>query len=223
MFGMGAQEIALIAIVLILVVGPDDLPGMLRTIGKWIGNVQTLARDFRRQIDTMADDAGLAEERKMLAQARNLRPSNLVKDALDPGGEISKSLNQVDQETRAASAAIQSPGKPAQDLWQPTDAPHADSQAEQAKSALGPSAKTSRPKSAKPKSAQPTPAKPKASQAKSSEARPSKTKPSKSKSAKPQAAKPKARRAPARASSSAAAPSRPSRARKMPSSEDRVA
>ena len=51
MLGMGAQEIAIIAIVLIIVVGPDDLPGMLRTVGRWIGSIQSLARDFRRQIE----------------------------------------------------------------------------------------------------------------------------------------------------------------------------
>ena len=40
MFGMGVQEIVIIAIVLIIVVGPDDLPGLLRTVGRWIGNIQ---------------------------------------------------------------------------------------------------------------------------------------------------------------------------------------
>ena len=94
MFGMGAQEIATIAVVLIIVVGPDDLPGMLRTLGRWMGNVQSLARDFRQQIVTMADDAGLEEERRILSQARNLNPNAVVKNALDPDGEISKDLDQ---------------------------------------------------------------------------------------------------------------------------------
>ena len=65
MFGLGWQEIAIVAVVLIIVVGPDDLPGLLRTIGRWMGNIQSMARDFRRQIDTMADEAGLSEERKL--------------------------------------------------------------------------------------------------------------------------------------------------------------
>lgn len=106
MFGMGAQEIAIIAIILIVVVGPDDLPGMLRTIGKWVGNVQSMARDFRRQIDNMADDAGFAEERKMLDQARSFNPNKLVKDTLDPTGDIAKDLEKTSKEVNEASFAV---------------------------------------------------------------------------------------------------------------------
>ncbi len=213
MFGMGAQEIALIAIVLILVVGPDDLPGMLRTMGRWIGNVQSLARDFRRQIDTMADDAGLAEERKLFGQARNLRPRNLVKEALDPSGEISQGLDQVDREAREASAALQSPGKLAQDLWKPTVAPGAKGQARQRSDAQVPGAKTTKPQTARPKIA-----KPKASQAKSSEPKSSGAKTPKHKKARPQAARPTTSRAPGRTAAAA-----PSRARKAPSRAEPIA
>jgi len=116
MFGMGAQEIAIIAIILIIVVGPDDLPGLLRTVGKWIGNIQGMARDFRRQIDTMADDAGFEEERKMLGQARNLNPTNLVKDAIDPTGELSKDLEQANREVNEASFAARSESSLNKDL-----------------------------------------------------------------------------------------------------------
>ena len=106
MFGMGAQEIAIIAIILIVVVGPDDLPGMLRTIGKWVGNVQSMARDFRRQIDNMADDAGFSEERKMLDQARSFNPNKLVKDTLDPTGDIAKDLEKTSKDVNEASFAV---------------------------------------------------------------------------------------------------------------------
>lgn len=119
MFGMGWQEIAIVAVVLIIVVGPDDLPGLLRTVGRWIGNVQSMARDFRRQIDTMADDAGFAEERKLFDQARNLNPTKLVKDAIDPSGEIEKDLRETTEQTEEASIAARTQSAKNQELWTP--------------------------------------------------------------------------------------------------------
>ena len=123
MFGLGWQEIAIVAVVLIIVVGPDDLPGLLRTLGRWIGNVQGLARDFRRQIDTMADDAGLAEEKKMFDQVRNLNPGKMVSDALDPTGEIKKDLQDTAQTTEEASVAARTESSLSKSLWKPENPP----------------------------------------------------------------------------------------------------
>ena len=125
MFGLGWQEIAIVAVVLIIVVGPDDLPGLLRTVGRWIGSVQSLARDFRRQIDTMADDAGLQEERKLFESARNLNPTKLVQDAIDPKGDIAKDLGETQAELDEASTAARTESALTQELWkpEPTDPP----------------------------------------------------------------------------------------------------
>ena len=119
MFGLGWQEIAIVAVVLIIVVGPDDLPGLLRTLGRWVGSVQVMARDFRRQLDTMADDAGFAEERKLFDQARNLNPTKLVKDAIDPSGEIEKGLRETSQKAEEASIAARTQSAKNQALWTP--------------------------------------------------------------------------------------------------------
>ena len=119
MFGMGVQEIVIIAIVLIIVVGPEDLPGLLRTVGRWIGNVQGMARDFRKQIDTMADDAGFSEERKLFEQARNMNPTKMLKDAIDPGGDIEKDLQ--DTENQVTEASLKTREETGKSLWTPED------------------------------------------------------------------------------------------------------
>jgi len=119
MFGLGWQEILVVAVVLIIVVGPDDLPALLRNAGRWIGNLQSMARDFRRQIDTMAEDAGFAEERKLFEQARSLNPTKMVKDAIDPSGEIEKDLTATSQAADEASLAARAQSAKNQELWQP--------------------------------------------------------------------------------------------------------
>lgn len=119
MFGLGWQEIAIVAVVLIIVVGPDDLPGLLRTIGRWMGNIQSMARDFRRQIDTMADEAGLSEERKLFNQARNLSPTKMIRDTIDPDGSIEKDLSKTSEKLEQASLDVRAQTSDNKELWQP--------------------------------------------------------------------------------------------------------
>ena len=61
MFDIGWQEILVIAIVLIVVVGPKDLPRMLRTFGRTTAKMRSMAGDFRRQFDDALKEAELDE------------------------------------------------------------------------------------------------------------------------------------------------------------------
>ena len=54
MFDIGFWEIGIIAIVALLVVGPERLPGMIRTAGKWVGRGQRLAREVRSELEREA-------------------------------------------------------------------------------------------------------------------------------------------------------------------------
>jgi sec-independent protein translocase protein TatB len=64
MFDVGAPELLLIAIVALLVVGPKDLPKLLRTVGQWVGKARGAARHFRSGIDAMIREAELEEMQK---------------------------------------------------------------------------------------------------------------------------------------------------------------
>lgn len=64
MFDIGWSELVVIAIVAILVVGPKDLPSMLRTVGKTVGNLRRMAGDFQRQFDQALREAELDEVKK---------------------------------------------------------------------------------------------------------------------------------------------------------------
>jgi sec-independent protein translocase protein TatB len=71
-FGISLTEIIIIAIVALVVVGPQKLPGMLRTLGEWIGKLRRLTSEVRAQtgIDEILRsegiDGGLGELRGML-------------------------------------------------------------------------------------------------------------------------------------------------------------
>ena len=57
MFDLGMSELLVIGVVALIVVGPRDLPGMFRTVGRFTGKARELARDLQRAMDQAADEA----------------------------------------------------------------------------------------------------------------------------------------------------------------------
>jgi sec-independent protein translocase protein TatB len=64
MFGIGYSELLVIAIVGLVVIGPKDLPRVMRQVGRWVGKAQGMARHFRTGIDTMIRESELEEMEK---------------------------------------------------------------------------------------------------------------------------------------------------------------
>lgn len=85
MFDLGWSELLVIGIVALIVVGPKDLPGMFRTLGRFTAKAKNMAREFQRAMDDAADDAGLKETARDLKDLTNPGKMGLdaVKDAAD--------------------------------------------------------------------------------------------------------------------------------------------
>jgi sec-independent protein translocase protein TatB len=84
MLDVGWTEILVIAIVLIIVVGPKDLPQMLRTFGRMVSKMRGMAGDFRQQFDEALREADLDDLRKTIGEAQKLNPLNTIRDAVNP-------------------------------------------------------------------------------------------------------------------------------------------
>ncbi len=67
MFGIDSGEILIIAVVALIVIGPKDLPRVMRTIGNFVGRARGMARHFRSGLDTMMREAELEEMEKKWA------------------------------------------------------------------------------------------------------------------------------------------------------------
>ncbi len=65
MFGFDSAELAVVAILALVFIGPKDLPKVMRTVGYWVGRVRGMARHFTAGIENMVREAELEEmERK---------------------------------------------------------------------------------------------------------------------------------------------------------------
>ena len=69
--GVGGMEILVIALVALLVVGPKDLPVLLRRIGKVVGKARAMADEFRSSFDEMARQSELDDLRKEVEALRS--------------------------------------------------------------------------------------------------------------------------------------------------------
>jgi sec-independent protein translocase protein TatB len=64
MFGIDSGELLIIAVVALVVIGPKDLPRVMRTIGNFVGRARGMAKHFRSGLDTMMREADLEEMEK---------------------------------------------------------------------------------------------------------------------------------------------------------------
>jgi sec-independent protein translocase protein TatB len=109
MLEVGWSEILVIALILIIVVGPKELPGMLRTFGRFANKLRGMANEFKGQFDEALREADLDDVRKGISEVGKLNPTNSLRDAINP-------LRQLGQE-------IKSDLKKASDISLKPDAP----------------------------------------------------------------------------------------------------
>jgi sec-independent protein translocase protein TatB len=64
MFGFDSAELAIIAVLALVFIGPKELPKVMRTVGYWVGRVRGMARHFTSGIEDMVRQAELEEMEK---------------------------------------------------------------------------------------------------------------------------------------------------------------
>ena len=63
---IGWQELLIIGAIAIIVVGPKELPLLMRTVGRWIGRARAMAADFQRSMDDLAHETELEKLRRSI-------------------------------------------------------------------------------------------------------------------------------------------------------------
>ncbi|AJD41035.1 twin-arginine translocase subunit TatB [Rhizobium sp. SEMIA 4085] len=116
MFDIGWTELLVIAVVLIVVVGPKDLPPMLRAFGKMTQRARKVAGEFRAQFDEALREADLDDVRQTISDAQRLNPANSLREAMNPlrqmGNDIKADLQKataVENKTEAPPVTVPAP------------------------------------------------------------------------------------------------------------------
>src|ERR1700686_2671152 len=70
MFDIGWSEFALIAVVALIAIGPKELPGVLRTVGQWMGKARKMAAEFQGQFQEAMREAEMADLKKSFDEVK---------------------------------------------------------------------------------------------------------------------------------------------------------
>ena len=101
MFNIGWGEFLIIGIVALLVIGPKELPAVLRTIGQWTTKLRRMASEFQGQFHEAMREAEMADLKKdvdeMTAKAKSYAE-------FDPIGDVRKELDSTHQQIESAFA-----------------------------------------------------------------------------------------------------------------------
>jgi sec-independent protein translocase protein TatB len=118
MFDIGWPEMAVVAVIALIIIGPKDLPRIMRTVGRWAGKARAMARQFQRSIDDMARESDMDDVKKGFDSVSKFNPKKELSNAIDPTGSVKKALESPaaddgddDKSTKPVDVAKQAPAE----------------------------------------------------------------------------------------------------------------
>ena len=72
----------------LIVIGPKDLPKVLKTVGIWVRKARMLTRDFQNSVDEMIREADMEDVRRQATELRNINIGREVEKTIDPSGSL---------------------------------------------------------------------------------------------------------------------------------------
>ncbi len=105
MFDITSSKLLILAIIALLVVGPKDLPLLLRTVGKYLGIIRRHANEFRAQLDEAIREAELHELKKEFESVGNQMKATMDEGARAIDTQVETARQGVDEALKGDAAA----------------------------------------------------------------------------------------------------------------------
>jgi sec-independent protein translocase protein TatB len=83
MLDIGWAELAVLAVVALIVIGPRDLPGALHTLGRWAARARAVVREFQSGIDEIARESEMRDLRNRIGLPENLDVKRQIERFVD--------------------------------------------------------------------------------------------------------------------------------------------
>jgi sec-independent protein translocase protein TatB len=93
MFDFSWSELALIAVVALVVIGPKDLPRVMKNVAFWVRKARSIAREFQGSLEDMVREAELDDVKRGLDEATRFNFDEEMSKTIDPGGDLARSLS----------------------------------------------------------------------------------------------------------------------------------
>lgn len=170
MLDIGWPELMVIAAVTIVVVGPREIPRVLRTVNGYVRKARSLASEFHSSIEDMAREADLEDLKKKMKETGDEFTGDFEKN-VDPTGDVSRSMREVkdsmnkrygDGKNRAPGNSVTPPAQKTEQKTEQKAGRQTDEKSDAASGSSGTGQKTAPPKTAKSKAAAPKSSTPKA-------------------------------------------------------------
>lgn len=100
MFDIGWSEMLVIGVVALVVLGPKELPGALKTFAYWTKQARKLAREFQSGVDDMIRQAELDDAKKLVEETKR-SINREIENSIDPTGDLKKAVTETEKELKA--------------------------------------------------------------------------------------------------------------------------
>jgi sec-independent protein translocase protein TatB len=108
MFDLGWGKIIIIAVIALVVIGPKELPAVLRTVGQWMGKIRRMAAEFQGQFQEAMREAEMADLKKSIDSI-----TDATRGIGDPLGTVTRNIENAFADKPATPSASGEPSAPA--------------------------------------------------------------------------------------------------------------
>ena len=102
MLSFGWSEIALTVAIVIIVVGPKEIPNLLKQLGTFSKSLKKLSRDFKKSLNEIADQSDLKEVKKSISEIndikKDLSSKNIMSESLESINKTGDIFNKEEKE-----------------------------------------------------------------------------------------------------------------------------
>lgn len=101
MFDLGWQEFLLVAIITVIVVGPKDLPRVVRSVSQFVRKARSMAREFQTSLEEVAREAELDDVRREVQSISKDGIGKSIEKQIDPDGSMRESVEDARKSANA--------------------------------------------------------------------------------------------------------------------------